>query len=87
MSVANTFARPKVILKFRKIPSGSNLAEVVTGSGYVCSRAGEASAKITTPEQRGLPRTGHLNGVTVAEGASLANHIEAAFDHRLNLPA
>jgi hypothetical protein len=85
MSVANTFAKPKVILTFRKIPSGSNLAEVITDSGYTCSRAGEASAKITTPEQRGLLLTDHLNSVTVPGGASLADHIEAALDHRLHL--
>lgn len=87
MSVANTVGRPKVILTFRKGSSGSNLAEVITDSGYVCDRAGEASAKITTSEQRGLLLTDHLNGVTVAEGASLADHIEAAFDHRLHLRA
>lgn len=87
MSVANTFARPKVILTFRKIPSQSNLAKVITDSGYVCDRAGEASAKITTPQQRGLLLTDHLNSVTVPEGASLTNHIEAALDHKLHLPA
>ena len=84
MSVANTFARSKVILTFRKIPSGSNLAEVITDSGHACSRAGEASATITTWRQPGgLLLTDHLNSITVPAGASLANHIEAALDHRL----
>jgi hypothetical protein len=87
MSVANTVARPKVILAFRKISSGSNLAEVVTDSGYVCTRAGEASVKITTSEQRGLLLTDHLNSVTVPERASLTGHIEAALDRKLHLPA
>jgi hypothetical protein len=87
MSVANTVARPKVILTFRKISSGSNLAEVVADGGYVCDRTGEASAKITTPVQRGLLLTDHLNSVTVPEGASLTNHIEAALDHKLHLPS
>ncbi len=85
MSLANTVFSPRVILTFRRMPSGSNLARVVTSSGYVCSRAGEATAKITTPEQRGLLLTDHLTGVTVAEGASLADHIEATLDHRLHL--
>jgi hypothetical protein len=57
----------------------------LAGHGYVCDRAGEASAKITPPEQRGLLLTDHLNSVTVAEGASLADRLEAAFDHRLRL--
>ena len=87
MSVANTVARPKVILAFRKNSSGSNLAEVITDSGYVCARAGEASAKITTPEQRGLLLTDHLNSVTVPERASLTDYIEAALDRKLHLPA
>jgi len=87
MSVANTIARPKVILRFREKPSAGNLAEVITDSGYVCDRAGEASAKITTPEQRGLLLTDHLNSVTVPEGASLTNHIEAALDRKLHLPS
>jgi hypothetical protein len=60
---------------------------VITDSGYVCSRAGEASAKITTPEQRGLLLTDHLNSVTVPEGASLTDHIEAALARKLHLPA
>lgn len=86
MSLANTFASPKVILTFRKISSGSYLAEVITDSGYVCSRAGEASAKITTSElPGGLLLTDHLNSITVPKGASLANRIEAALDHRLHL--
>jgi hypothetical protein len=87
MSLANTVFSPRVILTFRKMPSGRNLARVLTRSGYVCSRAGEASAKITTPQQRGLLLTDHLNGVTVAEGASLTDHVEAAFDRRLHLPS
>ena len=88
MSIANSFARTKIILTFRRIPSGSNLAEAVTDTGYVCDRAGEASAKITTPRLwHGLLLSDHLNSVTVTEGASLAGRIEAAFDHRLHLPA
>jgi hypothetical protein len=85
MSLANTVFSPKVILTFRKRRSGRDLARVVTRSGYVCSRAGEASAKITTTEQRHLLLTDHLNSVTVAEGSSLTDHIEAAFDRRLRL--
>jgi hypothetical protein len=87
MSLANTFSRPRVILTFRKLPSGGNLARVLTRSGYVCSRVGEASAKITTAGQRGLLLTDHLDGVTVAKGASLSDHLGAAFDGRLHLPS
>jgi hypothetical protein len=88
MSIANTFGSPKVILGFRQIASGSNLAKVITDSGYVCSRAGEATAKITTRElPRGLLLTDHLNSVTLTQGASLADHIESALDHRLHLPS
>jgi hypothetical protein len=59
---------------------------VTTGS-YLCSRAGEASAKITTPQlPGGVLLTDHLNSVTARTGASLAGHIEAALDHRLQLP-
>ncbi|MEA2315146.1 MAG: hypothetical protein QOI03_1838 [Solirubrobacteraceae bacterium] len=88
MSVANTFGSPKVILVFRRTASGSNLARVITDSGYVCSRAGEATAKVTTRElPRGLLLTDHLNSVTLAQGASLADHIESALEHRLHLPA
>jgi hypothetical protein len=88
MSVANTSASQKVILRFRRIASGSNLAKVITDSGYVCSRAGDATAKIRTRElPSGLLLTDHLNSVTLAQGASLADHIESALDHRLHLPS
>jgi hypothetical protein len=68
----------------RVCDSRSSQIAVITGSGYLCSRAGEASAKITTPQLRaGLLLTDHLNSITVPEGASLANRTEAALDHKL----
>jgi hypothetical protein len=71
----------------QKLAVRSTRSPVITDSGYVCSRTGEASAKITTPEQRGLLLTDHLNSVTVPQGASLTDHIEAALARKLHLPA
>jgi len=88
MSLANTVLAPKVILLFRSTASSAgNLARVVTDSGYVCSRAGEATAKITVSRGPGLLLTDHLNGVTLARGTSLTDRIEVLLDHRLHLPS
>jgi hypothetical protein len=86
MGLANSVDRPKLSLTFRSTPAGSDLAHVVTDGGYVCARVGEATAKIVTPEQRGLLLTDHLTSVVELKGTSLADHIEAALDHKLHLP-
>jgi hypothetical protein len=82
----NAMGSPKLILTFRKNPLGSDLAHVTAAGSSVCSRVGEATATITTPEQRGLLLTDHLTSISELEGTSLADHIEAALDHRLQLP-
>lgn len=86
MSVANTYGAPSFRLAFRGPASGRTLAVVRGKSGYVCERAGEATAKITTAKlPHGLLLTDHLNRVTVARGKGLTEYIEAAFGHTLQL--
>jgi hypothetical protein len=86
MSVANTYGAPRFRLTFRASASGRALAVVGGVSGYVCERGGAARAKITTPRRpHGLLLTDHLNGVGVARGEGLAEHVEVAFGHKLHL--
>jgi hypothetical protein len=86
VSVAKTEGALRFLLTFRSGATSRNLAQVRGHSGFVCAPAGEAVAKITTPEDpRGVLLTDHLILVEVVNEEGLTEHIELAFHHSLHL--
>jgi len=86
VSFANNLGAPRFRLTFRTSASAANLAQVIGVSRFVCERGGADTAKITTPvDPQGVQLTDHLNGVEVAEGTGLTEHIELALHHSLHL--